>query len=163
MKIRRRFFRWKRRLHISIGLFFALYFLLLAFTGVMINHAGDWDLGERYVSRRYLPSSYRPQDGDATRLDIVITDLHSGRLFGPHGHWIPDLVTGFWVISILTGVGMLVFRRLWLAPKLAPKETPTTAELKRAPHAENKSPEVVAAELERKQPAALTVAAGSVK
>ncbi len=150
MKTRRRFFRWKRRLHISIGLFFALYFLLLAFTGVMINHASDWNFSEHYVSRRYLPSSYRPQDGDATRLDIVITDLHSGRLFGPYGHCIPDVVTGFWVISILTGVGMLVFRRLWFAPRKSRKESPTPLKANHTPDTERDSPEVVAAEVERR-------------
>lgn len=146
----RRLFRWKRRLHISVGLFFALYFLLLAFTGVMINHAGDWNFGEHYVSRRYLPSSYRPQDGDATRLDIVSTDLHSGRLFGPNGHWIPDLVTGFWVVSILTGVGMLVFRRRWFAPRKPQKESPAPMKPSHTPDAEKDSPEVVAAEVERR-------------
>ena len=122
MKTRRLIFRGKRRLHITIGSIFGLYFLLLGATGVMINHADDWGLANRYVSHRYFPGSYRPQDGDATRMDIVITDLHSGRLFGRYGHWLPDLVTAFWVISILTGVGMLFFRRVLLAPR-APADT----------------------------------------
>lgn len=117
MKTRRFILRGKRRLHITIGLVFGLYFLLLGVTGVMINHADDWGLTTRSVSHRYLPGGYRAQDGDATRLDIVIADLHSGRLFGRYGHWLPDLVTAFWVISILTGVGMLFFRRVLLAPR----------------------------------------------
>lgn len=150
MKTRRRFFRWKRRLHISIGMFLALYFLMLAFTGVMMNHADDWGFTERYVSCRYLPSNYRLQDGDATRLDILITDLHSGRLFGPYGHWIPDAVTGFWVVSILTGVGMLVFRKLWFAPKSGKKESPVAAAAIETPAGEEESPRAVVAEVERR-------------
>ena len=54
-------------MHISIGVIFALYFLLMAFTGVVMNHTQDWGFTERYVSRSYLPLNYRPQDGDATR------------------------------------------------------------------------------------------------
>lgn len=124
MKTRRLILRGKRRLHITIGLIFGLYFLLLGVTGVMINHADDWGLTNRYVSHRYLPGSYRPQDGDATRLDIAVTDLHAGRLFGRYGHWLPDLVTAFWVISILTGVGMLFFRRVLLAPRSRRETSP---------------------------------------
>lgn len=102
---------WKYRLHVAIGLVFALYFLMLAVTGVLIHHAGDWGLTEKHVSRRYLPSNYRPLDGEETRLDIVITDLHSGRVFGIAGRWLPDLVAGFWTVSILTGIGMVLWRK----------------------------------------------------
>ncbi len=56
MKLRRRLFRSKRRLHSALGIIFALHFLLLASTGVSINHANNWSLAERHVSRRYLPS-----------------------------------------------------------------------------------------------------------
>ena len=103
---------WKHRLHVAIGLVFALYFLMLAATGVLIHHAGDWGLTESYVSRHYLPSNYRPLDGEETRLDIVITDLHSGRIFGIAGRWLPDLVAGFWTISILTGIGMVLWGKV---------------------------------------------------
>lgn len=111
MKLNLTYPDWKHRLHVAIGLGFALYFLMLAVTGVMIHHAGDWGLTEHYVSRRYLPSSYRPLDGEETRVDIVITDLHSGRIFGIAGRWLPDLVAGFWTISILTGIGMVLWRK----------------------------------------------------
>lgn len=102
---------WKHRVHIVIGLVFALYFLMLAVTGVMIHHSDGWGLTEKYVSRSYLPSNYRPLDGNETRLDIVITDLHSGRIFGVTGRWLPDLVAGFWTVSILTGIGMVLWRK----------------------------------------------------
>jgi hypothetical protein len=104
-------FTWKRTLHISVGVVFALYFLMLAVTGVMINHSTDWGLTERYVSRRYLPSDYRPLDGEESRLDIVITDLHSGRIFGVTGRWLPDVVAAFLAVSILSGVGMVLWRK----------------------------------------------------
>lgn len=150
MKTRRRIFRWKRRLHISIGVIFALYFLLMAFTGVMINHTQDWGFTDRYVSRRYLPSDYRPQDGDATRLDIVITDLHSGMIFGRYGHWLPDLVTAFWTISILSGVGMLFFRKTlnWGKPAAQPASTVMEISHPLADRQENHQP--VAADVERR-------------
>lgn len=108
---------WKHRLHVAIGLVFALYFLMLAVTGVLIHHAGDWGLTEKYVSCNYLPSNYRPLDGEETRLDIVIADLHSGRIFGITGRWLPDLVAGFWTVSILTGIGMVVWRKVRPANK----------------------------------------------
>lgn len=102
---------WKHRIHVTIGLVFALYFLMLAVTGILIHHASDWGLTEKYVSRRYLPSSYRSLDGEETRLDIVITDLHSGHLFGIIGRWLPDVVAGFWGVSILTGIGMVFWKK----------------------------------------------------
>jgi len=102
---------WKHRIHVAVGVVFALYFLMLAMTGVMIHHASDWGLTEKYVSRRHLSSNYRPLDGDETRLDIVITDLHSGRIFGISGRWLPDLVAGFWGVSILTGIGMVFWKK----------------------------------------------------
>ena len=116
---------WKHRIHIVIGLVFALYFLMLAVTGVMIHHSAAWGLTERYVSRRYLPSSYRPLDGDETRLDIVITDLHSGRIFGATGRWLPDLIAGLWTVSILTGIGMV----LWKKSNTRRKEEPDFADV----------------------------------
>lgn len=61
---------------------------------------------------------------------MVVTDSHSGRILGSSGHWLPDLVTVFWVVSIMTGLGMLLYRRLWLAPKVA---SPTTADEVRRP------------------------------
>ena len=112
MKLGCKVFTWKRTLHISVGVVFALYFLMLAVTGVMINHSTDWGFGEKYVSRRYLPANYRPLDGEETRLDIVITDLHSGRILGVTGRWLPDVAAAFWAVSILSGLGMVLWRKI---------------------------------------------------
>ena len=72
MTIRRRLLRFMRKLHIWVGLSAALYFMLIAATGVMINHREGLRLDERNVSRTWLPNGYRTQDGSAVRADIVV-------------------------------------------------------------------------------------------
>ena len=75
MTIRRRLLRFVRKLHIWVGLSAALYFMLIAATGVMINHREGLLLEDRTISRRWLPSSYRPDDGkEGVRADIAVAD-----------------------------------------------------------------------------------------
>ena len=76
MTVRRRLLRIARKLHIWVGLSAALYFMLIATTGVMINHREGLRLEERNISRTWLPAGYRAQDGSEVRADIVATDLH---------------------------------------------------------------------------------------
>jgi hypothetical protein len=112
MTIRRRLLRIVRKLHIWVGLSAALYFMLIATTGVMINHREGLRLEERTISRRWLPSSYRPDDGkDGVRADIAVSDLHSGLIFGKVGKPVMDFVAAVWLISIVSGLSMLVLRR----------------------------------------------------
>ena len=112
MTIRRRFLRFVRKLHIWVGLSAALYFMLIATTGVMINHRENLRLEERTISRRWLPSNYRPDDGkDGVRADIAMADLHSGLIFGKVGKPVMDFVAAVWFISIVSGIAMLVLRR----------------------------------------------------
>jgi hypothetical protein len=111
MTIRRRLLRFVRKLHIWVGLSAALYFMLIAATGVLINHREGLRLEERSVSRSWLPGGYRPQDGKQVRADIVVTDLHSGLIFGRVGAPVLDFVAAVWFISILSGVSMLALRR----------------------------------------------------
>src|SRR3954463_5453924 len=111
MTIRRRLLRFMRKLHIWVGLSAALYFMLIATTGVMINHREGLRLEERDVSRSWLPSGYRAQDGSTVRADIVVTDLHSGLIFGKVGAPVLDFVAAVWFISIVSGVSMLILRR----------------------------------------------------
>jgi uncharacterized iron-regulated membrane protein len=111
MKTRGRLLRLFRKLHITVGLSAALYFMLIAATGVAINHREGFGLQEHYLSRSLLPSSYRPQDGREVRMDIVITDLHSGLIFGKVGAPINDVVAAVWFLSILSGISMLALRR----------------------------------------------------
>ena len=112
MTIRRRLLRFVRKLHIWVGLSAALYFMLIATTGVMINHREGLRLEERTISRRWLPSNYRPEDGkDGVRADIAVSDLHSGLIFGKVGKPVMDFVATVWFISIVSGISMLVLRR----------------------------------------------------
>jgi hypothetical protein len=112
MTIRRRLLRIVRKLHIWVGLSAALYFMLIATTGVMINHREGLRLEERLISRRWLPSSYRLGDGkEGVRADIAVADLHSGLIFGKVGKPVMDFVAAVWFISIISGVSMLVLRR----------------------------------------------------
>src|SRR5882724_8018108 len=112
MTIRRRLLRFVRKLHIWVGLSAALYFMLIATTGVMINHREGLRLEERTISRNWLPSNYRPDDGqEGVRADIAVADLHSGLIFGKVGKPVMDFVAAVWFISIVSGISMLVLRR----------------------------------------------------
>lgn len=110
MIFRHRFFRTVRKLHIIIGLVSALYFMLIAATGVAINHRTGWHLDEKYVSRTWLPHSYRADEPEV-RMDIAVGDLHSGLIFGKYGAPTMDFVAAVWFISILSGLTMLALRR----------------------------------------------------
>src|SRR4051812_22704398 len=110
MTIRRRLLRVVRKLHIWVGLSAALYFMLIAATGVMINHREGLRLEDRTIARRWLPSSYRPQD-EGVRADIAVGDLHSGLIFGKLGKPVMDFVAAVWFISIISGISMLILRR----------------------------------------------------
>jgi len=112
MTIRRRLLRVVRKLHIWVGLSAALYFMMIATTGVVINHREGLRLEEHTISRRWLPSNYRPDDGkDGVRTDIAVADLHSGLIFGKVGKPVMDFVAAVWFISIVSGISMLVLRR----------------------------------------------------
>jgi len=104
MTIRRRLLRVVRKLHIWVGLSAALYFMMIATTGVVINHREGLRLEEHTISRRWLPSNYRPDDGkDGVRTDIAVADLHSGLIFGKVGKPVMDFVAAVWFISIVSG------------------------------------------------------------
>ena len=112
MTIRRRLLRIVRKLHIWVGLSAALYFMLIATTGVMINHREGLRLEERTIGRRWLPSGYRVDDGkEGVRADIAVADLHSGLIFGKVGKPVMDFVAAVWFLSIVSGISMLVLRR----------------------------------------------------
>ncbi len=103
---------WIRRTHALLGVISALNLLLLIGTGLLLQHVALLGLDEHTVSRRLLPSSYRPQDGDSgTRADIVVTDLHSGRMFGTAGTLFLDVVTLAWLVMLTTGLVMYWLRR----------------------------------------------------
>lgn len=96
---------WVRKLHAVIGLIASLNLLLLLITGFLLQHRDGLRLDERTVSRSLLPASYRAQDGSGgVRADIVVTDLHSGRLFGSVGTLVLDGITLAWFVLLLSGL-----------------------------------------------------------
>jgi uncharacterized iron-regulated membrane protein len=111
MRARHKLFRVFRRLHLWVGLISALYFMLIAATGVALNHREGWRLDQKYISRTWLPANYRVDDGTEVRSDIVVGDLHSGLLFGRVGAPMLDLVAAVWFFSIVSGLAMLFLRR----------------------------------------------------
>lgn len=103
---------WVRRLHAVIGLVASLNLLLLLGTGFLLQHRETFGLEERIVTRSVLPADYRPQDGaDGVRADIVVTDLHSGRLFGATGALVLDGITLGWFVLLLSGLYLFVVGR----------------------------------------------------
>ena len=99
--------RLARRIHAWLGVCASLNILLLVATGLLLENREPLRLEDRYVSRRYLPSSYRVNDGDEVRSDIVITDIHSGRILGRSGLLIQDAITIGWFL--LLGTGVIIF------------------------------------------------------
>jgi len=99
--------KWTRRIHAFFGVVSALNLFVLIATGFLLQHATLLKLDERTISRRILPSSYRPQDGqEGVRADIFVTDLHSGRLLGTFGTVLLDAITLAWMTLLLTGLVM---------------------------------------------------------
>jgi hypothetical protein len=111
MSFRRRAQRAVRRFHLYLGLTAALYFMLIAATGVALNHREGLRLEDRYISRNWLPASYRPQDGADVRADIVVGDLHSGLIFGRVGAPVMDVVATVWFLSLLSGLSLAFLTR----------------------------------------------------
>jgi hypothetical protein len=96
-----------RRLHAILGLISAFNLLLLISTGFLLQHRTLLRLDERMLTRKILPSGYRPQDGGGgVRADIVVADLHSGRLFGVAGGLALDTITLAWLVMLATGLVM---------------------------------------------------------
>lgn len=93
-----------RRGHSITGLILCCNLLLIVLTGLMVQHRDLLKLEDHYVSRRVLPSAYRPADGVEVRMDIVVTDLHSGRIFGRWGTVAVDLIAGAALLLALSGV-----------------------------------------------------------
>jgi uncharacterized iron-regulated membrane protein len=98
---------WVRRLHAILGLISAFNLLVLISTGFLLQHSTLLRLDERMLTRKILPEGYRPQDGGSgVRADIVVADLHSGRLFGVAGALALDIITLAWLVTLTTGLVM---------------------------------------------------------
>lgn len=104
--------RWLRKLHVWIAVLFTAQFVVVVATGLLVQYREFFGLDRATVSRRWLPHAYRPLDPDTqVRADIVVTDLHSGRLFGPKGPLFVDLAVLAWIVMMATGYGMVYVSR----------------------------------------------------
>ncbi|MFQ5694853.1 MAG: hypothetical protein ACE5HB_02595 [Terriglobia bacterium] len=104
--------RW-RNIHLVTGLVVGVWLLLMTLTGVLVNHQVDWGLDEIEISNAYLPDHYTDEfHPDSTRLNVVLTDLHSGRFFGPGGRYLSDVIGLLVLISVGSGFySYLLMRR----------------------------------------------------
>jgi len=106
---------WLRRLHAIIGIISSVNLLMMLASGLLMQHRETFGLEDRVISRTFLPSSYRNTDGtEGVRADIVVTDLHSGRLFGPVGLVVVDVITFSWAVLLLSGIFMFTSKQLRL-------------------------------------------------
>ena len=105
------FRRW-RAVHLLTGFVVALWLLLMALTGVLINHQEGLGFVETEVANRYLPDHYTDEfHPETTRFNVVLTDLHSGRFFGENGRLISDFIALLILISVASGVYSFSLRR----------------------------------------------------
>ncbi len=102
-----------RRFHRWVAAAFTLNFLLLAGTGFLVQHREWFRLEDKSVRRRWLPTGYRPSDPDSEiRADIVVADLHSGRLFGRYGPVVVDAAAAAWLLMMGSGAAMQIICNL---------------------------------------------------
>src|SRR5438876_222164 len=106
---------WLRRLHAIIGIVSSVNLMVLLSSGLLMQHRETLGLEDRIVSRIFLPKSYRIDDGaEGVRADIVVTDVHSGRLFGPLGLVVLDVITLLWTMLLLSGIFIFTSKQLRL-------------------------------------------------
>ena len=106
---------WLRRLHAIIGILSSLNLLMMLSSGLLMQHRETFGLEDRVISRTFLPASYRISDGtEGVRADIVVTDLHSGRIFGPIGLIALDVITLSWAVLLLSGIFIFTSKQLRL-------------------------------------------------
>ena len=95
--------RW-RNLHLVTAFVVAAWLLMMTATGVVVNHQIDWGLDEIEIRNAYLPGHYTTEfSPDSTRLNVVITDLHSGRFFWEQGKLITDTIGLLVFLSVFSG------------------------------------------------------------
>jgi uncharacterized iron-regulated membrane protein len=98
-----------------VGVLAGLNLFVLITTGLLMQCRERLRLEEKYVSRRFLPGSYRPNDGPEVRSDIVVTDVHSGKIFGQTGMLIVNGMTLAWLTLLVSG--LVIFGTRYLRSK----------------------------------------------
>lgn len=103
-------YKLSKKLHLIIGLIGAIWLIFMSVTGILINHQDRLGLGDKEISDRFLPDRYRADvRTGTTRLNVLISDLHSGRFFGRYGYLISDVIAFLLILSVLSGVYIYLF------------------------------------------------------
>ncbi len=103
--------RWSR-VHAVTGVMVGVWLLLMAVTGIAINHQEGLGLVNVHISNAWLPGHYTDEfHPDSTALHVVVADLHSGRFFGPYGRYVSDLVGVLLIVSVVSGFRARRLRR----------------------------------------------------
>jgi len=100
------FNRWHRRIGITV----ALWLLVLAFSGVLINHANDWSLDQtglpENVQSLFYPLTMADEFDETAFIswERLLLDLHAGRFLGPLAAWFSDIMASLIIILSLSGI-----------------------------------------------------------
>lgn len=104
-------------LHWRVGLVASLFILIIAITGILLNHSRAMGLHHIFLDHPLILSAYNMNvneelRGDGINLEKFILDLHTGKLFGIPGTLISDLAA--LALIFLTGSGLY---NLWRRKK----------------------------------------------
>ena len=96
-------------LHWRVGLVASLFLLILAITGILLNHSRAMGLHHIFLDHPIILSAYnmnvsKELRGEGINLEKLILDIHTGKLFGIPGTIISDLTA--LAIIFLTGTGI---------------------------------------------------------
>ena len=107
--LRRVFYVW----HYTVGLFASIFLLLLAITGILMNHSRSLGLEQVDMSFFWLLNWYGMAmsmeelaqiDEPIITLERIIIDAHNGTLFGMAGPLVMDLAAFSIIFLISTGI-----------------------------------------------------------
>ena len=105
-------------LHWRIGLAAAVFILIIAITGILLNHSRAMGLHHISLDHPLILSAYNMdvpaelRGGEGVSLEKIILDLHTGKLFGIPGTIISDMAA--LALIFLTGSGLY---NLWRRKK----------------------------------------------
>jgi hypothetical protein len=111
-RARRRSPAWLRRVHRWLGLWAALFVLLLSVTGIALNHGSDWGLDRRHVSSSWVAAMLGVRAPEPTA--SFVSDGHRVTQLGRRLYldatevaWESDpVITGLVALEALTVVAM---------------------------------------------------------
>lgn len=105
---------WRIRVlqwHRQVGLATSFLMIILAVTGIILNHNADWGTTQAAVNSKWLLAWY---DVDPTQIeqgyapplswDRVLLDLHTGRFFGDWGVYLMDAAAIVLLLLTFTGI-----------------------------------------------------------